>query len=230
MTQALLTRSHSVTEGVANMERALLARDEAPLEALVAEEIERFGIHGPFLDVGAGTGIWVAIVERAGELACGVDVLPEVLLAGRERYGLRSLLIGEATRLPFRSATFRWIQLREVIEHVDREQGRMLLAELRRLLAPGGTLRLTTPNRLKYAVPRRRLHRGVGGLLGRPDDHAHIHEYWPWELRARVLEAGFSITSFRFRAPNRYIPVPLLSAGIDLLARARGTSSGGADT
>ena len=215
MSARTLTRSHSASIGVARMERLLLDRDEEPLAALVAEEIARFGIRGPFLDVGAGTGIWVAMVERAGEFACGVDVLPSVLLAGRARYGLGTLFLGEAACLPFRDATFRWIQLREVIEHVDPSQGAALLAELHRVLVPGGTLRLTTPNRLKYAAPSRRMSRALAGLAGRPDDRAHVHEYWPWELRSRMREAGFEIRSFRYRAPNRYIPLPVFGAGID---------------
>ncbi len=220
MSVRTLTRSHSATEGVARMERVLLDRDEGPLEALVCEEIARFGIRGPFLDVGAGTGIWVAMMERAGEVACGIDVLPSVLLAGRERYGLRSLLVGEATCLPFRDNTFRWVQLREVIEHVDRAQGLALLSELRRVLVPGGVLRLTTPNRLKYAAPSRRVSRALAGLAGRADDRAHVHEYWPWELRGLLRQAGFGIESFGYRAPNRYVPLDFLCAGIDMRATA----------
>lgn len=204
--------------GVARMERLLLERDDEPLADLVAQEITEMGIRGPFLDVGAGTGVWVAMVERAGETACGVDVLRSVLSEGRKRYGLSTLALGDATRLPFQDGAFRWVQLREVIEHVDHPRGSALLAELRRVLAPEGTLRLTTPNRLKYAAPSRRIGRAWAGLSGRSDDPAHVHEYWPWELRRQLREAGFDIDSFRYRAPNRYVRLRCLSAGIDIRA------------
>ena len=92
------------------------------------------------------------------------------------------------------------------------------MSEVNRVLLPGGMVRLTTPNRLKYVVPSRRLLRGVAGLLGKADDVAHVHEYWPWELRRLLTVSGFRIQSLRFRARNRYIPWEPLAAGIDIIA------------
>ena len=218
MTVRTASKKHSSPPDVTRMERLLLERDEEPLADLVAQEITEMGIRGPFLDVGAGTGVWVAMVERAGETACGVDVLRSVLAQGRKRYGLSTLVLGDAARLPFQDGAFRWVQLREVIEHVERPRGASLLSELRRVLVPEGTLRLTTPNRLKYAAPSRQIGRAWAGLSGRSDDPAHVHEYWPWELRRQVREAGFDIDSFRYRAPNRYVPLQCISAGIDIRA------------
>ncbi len=218
MTTGTAARTHVRVPDVARMEQALLERDEAPLADAVEREIVEMGIRGPFLDVGAGTGVWVAMVEKTGEVACGIDVLPSVLCAGKDHYGLTTLVLGDGSRLPFRDGTFRWIQLREVIEHVDHAQGANLLSEAWRVLAPGATLRLTTPNRLKYAAPSGRVRRAWAGLMGRSDDPAHVHEYWPWELRRQVHDAGFAIESFRYRAPNRYVPLTCLGAGIDILA------------
>lgn len=218
MTAETASKKHISPPDVTRMERLLLERDEEPLAALVAREIADMNIRGPFLDVGAGTGVWVAMVERAGETACGVDVLRSVLSEGRKRYGLATLVLGDAARLPFQDGAFRWVQLREVIEHVDHPRGAALLSELRRVLAPGGTLRLTTPNRLKYAAPSRQIGRAWAGLSGRSDDPAHVHEYWPWELRRALSKAGFRIDSLRYRAPNRYVPLRCLSAGIDIRA------------
>lgn len=218
MTAGTASKKHISPPDVTRMERLLLERDEEPLADLVAQEITDMSIRGPFLDVGAGTGVWVAMVERAGETACGVDVLRSVLSEGRKRYGLATLVLGDAARLPFHDGAFRWVQLREVIEHVDHPRGAALLSELRRVLAPGGTLRLTTPNRLKYAAPSRQIGRAWAGLAGRSDDPAHVHEYWPWELRRALSKAGFRIDSLRYRAPNRYVPLRCLSAGIDIRA------------
>ena len=209
----------AMAPNTAGMERLLLERDEEPLADLVAREIADLEMRGPFLDIGTGTGIWVSMVERAGEMACGIDMLPSVLHAGRERYGLRTLVLGDGSRLPFRDGAFHWVQLREVLEHVDADRGAALLLEVRRVLALDGTLRLTTPNRLKYAAPARQVARGVAGLAGRSDDPAHIHEYWPWELRCALRQAGFRIDVFRFRAPNRYLPLRWLAAGMDVRAR-----------
>jgi len=200
------------------MQRALLERDEEQLAHLVRREIEELGICGPFLDIGAGTGLWVAMVRDAGEAAYGIDLLPTLLHVGRQRYGLETLVLGDGRHLPFPSRHFRWIQLREVIEHVDRKGGAALMGEINRVLLPGGMVQLTTPNRLKYVVPSRRLRRGIAGLLGKADDPAHVHEYWPWELRRLLTVSGFRIQSLRFRARNRYIPWEPLAAGIDIIA------------
>jgi len=99
------------------------------------------------------------------------------------------------------------------------DRGAALLSEVHRVLVPGGTLRLTTPNRLKYAAPARQVGRALAGLAGRSDDPAHVHEYWPWELRGAIGAAGFAVDAFRFRAPNRYLPLRWLAAGMDVRAR-----------
>ena len=202
----------------AEMQRALLEIDEEQLANTVAREIKDLGIHGPFLDIGAGTGLWVAVVGEAGEAAYGIDLLPTLLSVGARRYGLRTLVLGDGRHLPFRTGLFRWIHLGEVIEHLDRRDGAALMSEINRVLLPGGTLRLTTPNRLKYVVPSRRLLRGVAGLLGKAADRAHVHEYWPWEIRRLLRATGFRIQSLQFRARNRYIPWAPLAAGIEIIA------------
>ncbi len=208
----------SVRCSPSELERALLERDEEQLAAAVAREIRDMGIRGPFLDIGAGTGLWVAMVRETGEAAYGIDPLPSLLDTGRRRYCLKTLILADGRHLPFPAGRFRWIQLREVVEHVDRRGGAALLREINRVLLPGGLLRLTTPNRLKYAAPSRHVLRSVAGLLGKADDEAHVHEYWPWELRRLVVASGYRIRSLRYRARNRYIPWGPLAAGFDIIA------------
>jgi predicted SAM-dependent methyltransferase len=48
--------------------------------------------------------------------------------------------------LPLPDASVDVIYSEEVIEHIDRQAGRRMLAECFRVLKPGGTLRLTTPS------------------------------------------------------------------------------------
>lgn len=203
---------------IRTMERTLLERDEKDLERIVAREIEELGVRGPFLDIGSGTGLWVAMVRDAGEEAYGVDLSWPLARAARDRYGIETLVVGDGLRAPFRDASFRFVQLGEVIEHVGRRAGRELLVTIHRILSPGGRLRLTTPNRLKYMAPSRRPFAGVAGLLGRPDDGAHVHEYWPWELRRTIQGAGFEILSFDFRVPNRFVPWRSVAAGLEVIA------------
>jgi SAM-dependent methyltransferase len=55
-------------------------------------------------------------------------------------------------RFPFKDGRFAWIIAEHFIEHVPYPAAVAFLAEARRLLAPGGTLRLSTPDLAIYAA------------------------------------------------------------------------------
>jgi len=55
-------------------------------------------------------------------------------------------------RFPFRDGRFAWIIAEHFIEHVPYKAAIGFLAEARRLLAPGGTLRISTPDLAIYAA------------------------------------------------------------------------------
>lgn len=58
-----------------------------------------------------------------------------------------SIVYLDATRpYPFPDASFQYVFAEHMIEHVPREGARILLDEVRRVLRPGGVLRLTTPD------------------------------------------------------------------------------------
>src|SRR5579863_357329 len=57
----------------------------------------------------------------------------------------------DATRhFPLPDGSFQYIFAEHVIEHLTYEQGLAMLRECHRVLAPGGKIRLATPNLLKY--------------------------------------------------------------------------------
>jgi predicted SAM-dependent methyltransferase len=53
--------------------------------------------------------------------------------------------------LPFEDGSVEWVYAEHLIEHVSLKVGIAWLAEVRRILRPGGLLRLTTPDLRKYA-------------------------------------------------------------------------------
>ncbi|MDI1463587.1 methyltransferase domain-containing protein [Catellatospora sp. KI3] len=53
--------------------------------------------------------------------------------------------------LPFEDSCVEWVYAEHLIEHVSMTAAIGWLAEVRRILAPGGVLRLTTPDLRKYA-------------------------------------------------------------------------------
>lgn len=99
------------------------------------------------LDVGCGdAGVVIAFAE-AGAVATGIEPYERSVERGRvraEEHGVGlELKIGVAEELPFPDASFDLVLIDNVLEHVqDRER---TLAEIRRVLRPGGLLYLVTP-------------------------------------------------------------------------------------
>lgn len=100
------------------------------------------------LEVGCGEGANLFQLSRhgasAGTLWVGVDLYHEkVRHAAGQVPGLRAVC-GRGQQLPFRGGVFRHVLTRDVFHHVLDKVA--LLAELRRVCAPGGTLTLIEPN------------------------------------------------------------------------------------
>lgn len=127
------------------------------------------------LDAGCGVGYGTAMLGDAGAAeAVGVDISAAAVEAASDGAPSNtSFLTGDVRALPFDDGRFDFVVCYEVIEHVDRQDE--VIAELARVLAPGGVLALSSPNRDVY-------------VRGNPH---HIHEYVPQELRA-ALERCFA--------------------------------------
>ncbi len=88
------------------------------------------------LDVGCGEGVLVA--EYADRLAIeGVDA----------NYSSVLVRAGSVTALPYADATFDRVLCLDVLEHLSFEEQPIALAELHRILAPGGEALLSVPTR-----------------------------------------------------------------------------------
>jgi ubiquinone/menaquinone biosynthesis C-methylase UbiE len=109
---------------------------------------------GPLLDLGCGTGSFLAAVGGEGRPAWGIDIALRWLLVARKRLdeeGLSHvrLVCGCAERLPFLDRRFAGIVAGDVIEHVADPPA--TLTESYRVLAPGGRVFLASPNRFSLA-------------------------------------------------------------------------------
>jgi SAM-dependent methyltransferase len=119
---------------------------------------------GPWLDLGCGSGSFLAARGRDATPMIGLDVAMRWLLIGRKRLdeeglGQVRLVCGNAERMPFRDRTFAAVVAGDVIEHVADQQA--TLAESHRVLIDGGRLFLASPNRLSLAPEP---HVGVWGV------------------------------------------------------------------
>jgi SAM-dependent methyltransferase len=119
------------------------------------------------LDAGCGNGLSVDLLAAAGYEGWGVDSSPLRRWQWRERAQRRRLAVADVRTLPFLSSSFDAVISSGVVEHIGvveqrSDSGRYsvtgsparfdervrFLAELLRVLRPGGTLFLDAPNRL----------------------------------------------------------------------------------
>ena len=122
------------------------------------------------LDAGCGVGYGSAMLARAGAgEVVGLDLSATAIEAAREAAPANaSFVVGDVHALPFAAGRFELVVCFEVIEHVESQDD--VIAELARVLAPGGVLAISSPNRDVYPA-------------GNPH---HLHEYVPEELRSAV--------------------------------------------
>jgi SAM-dependent methyltransferase len=127
------------------------------------------------LDVGCGTGTMLRHLQRFGSVE-GVDADEGAVRFCRER-ALDAVQRADVP-LPFDAGTFDLVTMLDVLEHVDDDRG--MLAELHRVLRPGGALLLSVP---------------AYRFLWGPQDEISHHKrrYVAREVRERATEAGYAL-------------------------------------
>jgi len=145
-------------------------------EVIESEHLARYRWAAQFasgrrvLDAGCGVGYGSALLALAGASeVVGVDVAGDILSAAAERMppGV-SLEVGDVTDLDHEEGRFDLVVCFEVIEHLQNPA--RAVGEFRRVLAPGGLLVVSSPNRDVYP----------------PGNPHHVHEYLPAELEEEL--------------------------------------------
>ncbi|HEY2029867.1 MAG TPA: class I SAM-dependent methyltransferase [Myxococcales bacterium] len=131
-------------------------RDGTPLQKHAAAVI---AAPRAVLDVGCGAG--QELIPYLDGLAVGIDVRRSGLCMGRALFGARAplLMVASAEHLPFATGSFDVVLCRVALPYMD---VRRALAEMARVLAPGGALVLQ-PHHLRYYLREA----GTGPLLQR---------------------------------------------------------------
>jgi SAM-dependent methyltransferase len=88
------------------------------------------------LDIGCGAGV-LALLKRKGIALTGVDLSDECVAAAR-RNGYDEAVCSNLDALPFADASFDYVVSLDVIGHIPAEQKDAVLAEIKRVLRPGG--------------------------------------------------------------------------------------------
>ena len=98
---------------------------------------------GRLLDIGCATGMLLEHMRARGWVTQGVEICRESVRHAREVRGL-DVFEGTLEEASLPSASFDVVHFLHLLEHVS--SPRSLLAEVRRILVPGGRAVITTPN------------------------------------------------------------------------------------
>ena len=88
------------------------------------------------LELGCGAGM-LALLKRKAVALTGIDLSEAGVLAAR-RNGYDSAFRGELSRLPFAAASFDYVVSLDVLGHIESDEKDAVLAEIKRVLRPGG--------------------------------------------------------------------------------------------
>jgi SAM-dependent methyltransferase len=159
------------------------------------EHVERYRwaagrVSGRVLDVACGTGHGTAVLAAAGTVVTGADNDPSATERARRRVPSARVVLVEAPPVPFDDGAFDHVVSFETLEHIDPDAE--FLAELHRVLAPGGRLLLSTPNRAASSPN-----------TTKPDNPYHVREYLLGELLALLDTAGFEEPLIHCQRPER---------------------------
>jgi SAM-dependent methyltransferase len=137
-------------------------------------------VRGPVVDIACGSGYGSHMLAEAGHAVIGIDTSESAVAEAARVHRHASLTFrrGDAEDLSdFADASIAAVVSFETIEHLHRP--RTFLAEIHRVLAPGGVLLLSTPNRLLAST--------MYPVRGKPNNPYHVFEYTLNEFKDDVL-------------------------------------------
>ena len=173
------------------------------------------------LDLGSDNGVISYLLRRRGGSWASADLDRTTVEA------IRGLVRDDAheidgRRLPFADASFDVVVIVDLLEHVADDAA--LIAEIRRVLRPGGVLVANVPH-----LKPRSLLRKLRDALGLTDAwHGHLRPGYSRESLARLLGSGFTVESTRTYSGSFSMAIDTaLNGGFHALqGRSAGQSAG----
>jgi 2-polyprenyl-3-methyl-5-hydroxy-6-metoxy-1,4-benzoquinol methylase len=165
---------------------AVLAPTGIPMERRRTELMFLDNIQpGRLLDVGCGSGAFLARMNRRGWTVTGIDFDPIAIDTARKVHGVDAY-VGTVASLLTKGVTFDAITASHVIEHVADPVE--FLAQCRQLLSPRGRLVLRTPNAQSFGLRR------YGSAWRGLEPPRHLHIFTGPALSDCALKAGFDVS------------------------------------
>lgn len=167
---------------------------------------------GTAVDVGCGTGTFaLALKERRPDAqVVGVDGDEEILGLARAKHGAEGIewRKGLAQELPVSERSADVVTISLVLHHLLPEDKRKALAEMRRILKPGGHLHVAD-----WGPPRDPLMSGTFFVAQAIDGFDRTADHRAGRLPAFIEEAGFGSVERYGRFRTAFGVVELLTAG-----------------
>jgi ubiquinone/menaquinone biosynthesis C-methylase UbiE len=159
------------------------------------------------LDLGCGWGRVLKPVSDRGAIAIGIDLSGNMLKLARRhlaKNGHKPLLLqGDGTMLPFKDGSFDLVYSLLVLQHLSKENGKLVFEEIRRVLRPGGTAYIRVPGRFAPENLLFSLLQFLSIHVFRLKDPIRMRFYRMGEIKKifNDLNAEYTITSHEFRPP-----------------------------
>jgi 2-polyprenyl-3-methyl-5-hydroxy-6-metoxy-1,4-benzoquinol methylase len=122
------------------------------------------------LDIGCNWGRWTIAAARAGWRPTGIDLAKKSVGAARrvaEQIGVEAeYVVADARELPFRNESFDAVFSYSVLQHLAKEDVSLVVAEIRRVLRPGGLAWIEMPNARGPLNLLRQARRGFSAGVG----------------------------------------------------------------
>src|SRR5918911_4721286 len=162
--------------------------------------IEATGVVEPgrdVLEIGTGTGALLQSLLARGCRARGVELRPELIAAAHEWFGALPIERVTGVALPFPNASFDIVVSFDVLEHIPDTDAH--LAEVSRVLRPGGAYLIQTPNKWMNVIFETIRWRSFTKFR---EDHCSLHTLG--ELVARLDRHGFDARAYDVPVVNDF--------------------------
>ncbi len=182
------------------------------------------------LDLGSGRGKFLFYCLDRGVRAVGLEYNPAYIAITQAKAKERNVEVevhqGRGESLPFTDATFDFMNISEVIEHV--ESPTQVIKEVHRVLSANGSAYLSVPNRYGWKDPHFHLYVvnwiprswsfGFISLWGKHKDYSdpssglqrldQMHYYTFRDITNLLHSLGFTVTDQRESRIKKSIPQP----------------------
>jgi len=126
------------------------------------------------IEIGCGSGYGARYLSDYARDVVAIDEEADMVEYAKSRFAKSNLVFD--SKIGDRSG-FDVVVCLEVIEHMSKDDGRKLLAQIKTLMAPGGVLFISTPRKITNPSENRKTY--------------HVHEYEYEEYRS-ILEEFFA--------------------------------------